>query len=100
MKLYDNNPLMSQGVAPMSEPVTVTYMDLDRLIDTCNLLPGEKFVVELLMQGYTRADIRDDTKYPLDLITSLLNSAIEKIVEQNEYEWHRWHTKCYFVQYI
>lgn len=91
MKLYDSSPLISQGVAPMSEPVTVTYLDLDRLIDKCELTKLEQLVLDLLMRGYTRSDIRDDTNLTMETIVSLLTSAVEKIVEMNEYEWHRSH---------
>ena len=91
MKLYDSSPLVSQGVAPMSEPVTVTYLDLDRLIEKCGLTDKEKFVVDLLMRGYTRSDIRDDTNLAAETIVALLTSAVEKIVDMNEYEWHRSH---------
>lgn len=93
MKLYDSSPLISQGVAPMSEPVTVTYMDLDRLIGKCELTEQEKFVVDLLMRGYTRSDIRDDTNLATETIVALLTSAVEKIVDMNEYEWHRSHRR-------
>ena len=91
MKLYDSSPLISQGVAPMSEPVTVTYLDLDRLIGKCELTKLEQLVLDLLMRGYTRSDIRDDTNLTMETIVSLLTSAVEKIVEMNEYEWHRSH---------
>ena len=91
MKLYDSSPLISQGVAPMSEPVTVTYMDLDRLIEKCGLTEREKFIVDLLMRGYTRSDIRDDTNLATDIISSAITSAVEKIVAMNEFEWHRSH---------
>lgn len=91
MKLYDSSPLISQGVAPMSEPVTVTYMDLDRLIGKCGLTEREKFIVDLLMRGYTRSDIRGDTNLATDIISSAITSAVEKIVAMNEFEWHRSH---------
>lgn len=75
----------------MSEPVTVTYLDLDRLISKCELTKLEQLVLDLLMRGYTRSDIRDDTNLTMETIVSLLTSAVEKIVEMNEYEWHRSH---------
>lgn len=89
MKMFEENPFMSQGVAPMSEPVTVTYLDLERLIDTCGLTDDEKKIVELLMLGYTKIDIRDMTDFAMQNILALYNSAVDKIIEQNECEWHR-----------
>lgn len=73
----------------MSEPVTVTYMDLDRLIDTCGLSDEEMKIVDLLMRGWTKSDI--DELLDIDS-AAILNSAVDKIVEQNEYEWHRCQT--------
>ena len=73
----------------MSEPVTVTYMDLDRLIDTCGLSGEEMKIVDLLMRGWTKSDI--DELLNIDS-AAILNSAVDKIVEQNEYEWHRCQT--------
>ena len=70
----------------MSEPVTVTYMDLDRLIDTCGLSDEEMKIVDLLMRGWTKSDI--DELRDIDS-AAILNGAVDKIVEQNEYEWHR-----------
>ena len=73
----------------MSEPVTVTYMDLDRLIDTCGLSDEEMKIVDLLMRGWTKSDI--DELLDIDS-AAILNSAVDQIVEQNEYEWHRCQT--------
>lgn len=77
----------------MSEPITATYLDLERLIDTCCLTKDEKQIIELLMMGYTKADIRDTANIEMDTISALYNAAIAKIVEQNEYEWHRCQAK-------
>ena len=65
----------------MSEPVTVTYMDLDRLIDTCGLSDEEMKIVDLLMRGWTKSDI--DELLDIDS-AAILNGAVDKIVEQNE----------------
>lgn len=80
---------MSQGVAPMSEPITATYIDLDRLIDTCGLTDSERKVIELLMQGYTKSDIKDMAHVEMPVVTKLYDAAIEKIVERNNFEWKR-----------
>ena len=89
MKLFESDPLSSQGAAPMSEPITVTYLDLDRLIDTCQMTYAESNVVELLMMGYTKSDICEEYRCSNEFVTEIFNSAVDKIVEQNEYEWHR-----------
>lgn len=84
---------MSQGVTPMSEPVTVTYLDLDRLIDTCGLTDEEKRTVEMLMEGYTRGDIAELCDMATSEVRAVFKAAVDKIVERNEYEWHRSVTK-------
>ena len=80
---------MSQGVAPMSEPITVTYLDLERCIERCGLTDDERKVVELLMQGYTKSDIRDMAHIDMAVVRKLYDAAVEKIVARNEFEWHR-----------
>lgn len=80
---------MSQGTAPMSEPITVTYLDLEHLIDSCDMTDDQRKVVELMMQGYTRTDIADMCKCKPTVISDMLNEAVTHIVERNEYEWHR-----------
>ena len=89
MKLYDTNPLLTPGSVPMSEPITVTYLDLDRLIDTCGMSESQRQVVAMLMQGYSKSDIAEMSHSTTDAVEKVLVRAIEKIIDQNEYEWHR-----------
>lgn len=53
----------------MSEPITVTYLDLDRLIDECGLDTYERDVVDRLMEGYNRQDVADMKKREIEEIT-------------------------------
>lgn len=43
----------------------------------------------MLMEGYSKLDVRDMTGMKPDELQKIYASAIDKIVEQNEYEWHR-----------
>jgi len=52
-----SNPLSSNGVFPFSEPVLVTYIDLDRLIERALLSKAERKIVHWLMCGYAFDDI-------------------------------------------
>ena len=45
------NCLVSNGVFPFSEPVLVTYIDLDRLIEAAALTKTEHKIVSFLMDG-------------------------------------------------
>lgn len=92
MKLY-NTPV----IAPLSEPITVTYLDLDRLLDKAELTSAQRNIVELLMQGWSRRDIAEVLKIEADAVVDALNIAVDEIVEWNEYEWHHFHTKSFVV---
>lgn len=50
---YGGGITESDGVFPFSEPVLVTYIDLDRLIEKTELSEGERFTIDKLMMGYT-----------------------------------------------
>lgn len=84
---------MMQGGVPMSEPISVSYLDLDRLIETCGLTESQRKVVDLLMKGWTEREIADEAKCTRDRVTKLLKRAVSKIIAQNDAEWHRFAEK-------
>ena len=90
MKLY-NTPV----IAPLSEPITVTYLDLDRLLEAAELTKVQRNIIELLMQGWSRRDVAEVLKIEADTVVDALNIAVDEIVERNEYEWHHFHTKSF-----
>jgi len=47
------------GVSLFSEPILCTYIDLEKLINTCGLSKMERVTVDYLMLGYSAADIAD-----------------------------------------
>ncbi len=49
--------LGTAGIPTMYEPVYCTYLDLDRLIETCGLSDGQRRIVDDLMTGHTLTDI-------------------------------------------
>ena len=49
------------GISLFSEPILCTYIDLERLIETCGLSAAERKTVDYLMLGYSTADIADHT---------------------------------------
>ena len=89
MKQVSENPFVSQGAAPMSEPVMVTYLDLDRLIATCGLEEDEREVVGMLMRGYNRKDVAELRGVTTGAVNMLLDAAVIKIVAKNNDEWRR-----------
>lgn len=93
MKLYESHPLMMQGAAPMSEPITVTYLDLDHLIETAGLTEAQKKTVHLLMQGWTEADIAEQADCSRESIVMLFKRAVKKLVQKNDLDWERFAKK-------
>lgn len=89
MKLYESHPLMMQGAAPMSEPITVTYLDLDHLIETAGLTDAQKKTVDLLMCGWTEMDIAQQAGCTRERIVMLFRRAVKKIVQKNNEDWER-----------
>ena len=89
MKLYESHPLMMQGAAPMSEPITVTYLDLDHLIETAGLTDAQRHTVHLLMQGWTEVDIAEQAGCSRESVVMLFKRAVRKIVQKNDLDWER-----------
>lgn len=91
MKAYNavEHPLISQGVTQFSEPITVTYMDLDRLIETCGLTPGELEIVGLIMFGYGFTDIAAVKEVTVQAVNQMFNRAVDKVVKRNNSNWKK-----------
>lgn len=76
------NPLISNGVFPFSEPILVTYIDLDRLIEKAKLTKAEHKIVNWLMKGYAFDDIADHYGISVAHVHLLQEHAVEKIVAE------------------
>ena len=83
LKYEQSNPLLSNGVFPFSEPVLVTYMDLDMQIETAGLTKAERKIVDWVMEGYAIGDIAEHTGANLGRIELLISSAAKKISDKN-----------------
>jgi DNA-binding CsgD family transcriptional regulator len=91
MQLYEtNNPLESNGVPLFHEIITCTYLDLERLIDNANLTEKQNAIIDMFMQGYNEYEIADSFKDDVSNINSVLDTACQKIKEQNDFEWQEW----------
>lgn len=73
---------------PLAEPVRLTYLDLDRLIETSGLTEKQKQTVVLQMMGYKIPDIAENM-LGVDVTTArhYFYSAVEKICRQHDEEW-------------
>lgn len=77
--------------APMMEDVLILYIDLDRLIALSDLSPCELFVVGMLMQGYSVADISENFGKTRQAYGVYYRRAVKKIVEEYKRQWAIWH---------
>ena len=82
-----SNPLISNGVFPFSEPVLVTYIDLDRLISSAPLTIAERKVVDWFMRGYATVDIAEHCGTSAAHVNTLLKRASEKIADEDLKSW-------------
>lgn len=82
------HPLMgATEMAVMDEPVFLTYVDLDRLIEQCGLSNLQRSVVNALMEGYYITDCADMLSIQKQAAIIHLNRAVEKITAQNDKSW-------------
>lgn len=76
------------GVSLFSEPILCTYIDLERLINTCGLSKMELAIIKYLMQGYAATDIADHFGYARQTVETLFKRAVKKICKRNEEVWY------------
>ena len=80
-------PLSSSGVFPFSEPILCTYMDLDRLIESCGQSASERKVVAWIMQGYSMTDIAERHGTSRQTINAIFRRAVERVAEAARRRW-------------
>ena len=85
-KMYEQY-LNTNGVFEFSEPILVTYLDLDRLIETSSLSHMERFTVDKLMEGYSLYDLEDVYGISRSTFAEYLKRACDKIKETNDSNW-------------
>ena len=87
LRFESSNRLESNGVVPFSEPVLVTYIDLDRLIGEANLTRAEMRIIYFLMDGYSISDIAQRYGKARQTIDVLVVRAVNKICEADRRRW-------------
>lgn len=85
----------ASGALPISEPVLVTYIDLDRLIATCGLSTLQRQVVDLLMEGYGIRDIAERLATTEKACNVHLSRAVSKIARKNNANWENYVSRKY-----
>ncbi len=91
VKLYESrNPVVSNGTPLFHEIIECMYLDLERLIIKSKLSKRQELIINLLMQGNTEEDIAFRITADPKNIRSILETACQKIKEQNDIEWQEW----------
>ena len=81
------NMLTSDGVYSLDEDVICVYADLDNLIERAELSGAERKTVDLVMKGYSLADIADHYGKTRQSFEILMKRAVKKIVRRNNQDW-------------
>lgn len=81
-------------MATMYEPIFLTYVDLDRLIDECGLTEMQRCIVDALMTGYTILDYAEMHNCRKQNVYTQLIRAAEKIAQANTKNWERTYCVC------
>ena len=68
------------------DPVFLTYVDLDRLIDESDLTERQANILHMLMQGYTLTDIAG-MNHDIKSIHAHYIAALRKLSRQNQLTW-------------
>lgn len=70
------------------ESIRATYIDLDRLIESCRLSRRQAEVIRLLMTGLSLTDIASEQGCLVSTISNHLDRAAEKISAENSRRWY------------
>ena len=81
--------LASSGDMEFKEPIFVTYVDLDVLIETCKLSKMQRTVLDMLMLGYSERDIADRMHVLPQTCRAHYDRAVSKIVQENNRRWEK-----------
>lgn len=76
-------------IATMHEPVFLTYVDLDTLIEQCDLSEMQRSIIYALMIGYSILDYAEMNNCLKQNVYTQLNRAAEKIAQVNIENWER-----------
>lgn len=80
---------MTDGINLGGEPIICTYIDLERLISSCEFSSREKQILDDLMYGYTSADIAERFAVTRQTVDVIFRRAVKKIVEENNRIWDK-----------
>lgn len=78
---------------PFSEPILATYIDLDRLILTCDLTAQQRKIITMLMDGHTLTDIAVILSVTAQSVDVHFKRAVIKITRQNDELWKETYKK-------
>lgn len=77
----------------VKESVFLLYVDLDRLIEQCDLSPMQQQTIDSLMAGHTVVDMAEMHGGTRQAYQIYLTRAAEKIARQNTRNWESVYAK-------
>lgn len=80
---------MTDGINLGGEPIICTYIDLERLISSCDFSSRENQVLNDLMYGHTSADIAERIGVTRQTVDVMFKRAVKKIVDENNRIWDK-----------
>lgn len=72
------------------EPIEITYLDLEKLIDETELTKKQKYVLVKKMQGYSDIELGEILQCQPKAIYNTMNTICKKIENLNDYKWREW----------
>lgn len=72
----------------MVEPITVLYLDLEKLISNCKFSVRDVKIIDSLMLGYDFEDLAEGLHVDIRAIKNKCKFLYQKIADENEFLWH------------
>lgn len=82
---------VSSRMHDIFEPVLCTYIDLDVLIETCDMSDMQMRVTQMLMEGFSFEDIAEIIGCTHQTIRVHFKRAVNAIVKKNNKDWVKIH---------
>ena len=78
-----------------NESILCAYISLDELLRDAPLTKKQRFVVNLMMRGYTVQDVADVYGVDRRRVSEIFQRAVKMLCERHEQNWKRVMKKLY-----
>lgn len=94
-KIYPSGDFESHGGMVFNESILCAYISLDELLKDAPLTKKQRFVVNLMMRGYTVQDVADVYGVDRRRVSEIFQRAVKVLCERHEQNWKRVMKKLY-----